>query len=177
VRLSPTPTRLRRSGSLAHQAARFLRPDSFDLHESATACCSGKALPCGILEQAGYSRGTQRSRFRADFTPARQLAGDAAVLDRFLDDLLVVITVDGTLASKSDDLSLHRSGRLRITRMDPSDRHLLHLGETSVVSVRMDAEAVMNGQPVTATLRYTRVWHKRSDGWRLVAGHMSTVSA
>jgi ketosteroid isomerase-like protein len=93
-----------------------------------------------------------------------QLTGDAAVLDRLLDDLLVFTTIDGTLASKSDDLSLHRSGRLRITRMDPSDRHMLHLGETSVVSVRMNAEAVMNGVPVTATLRYTRVWHKRSDG-------------
>ena len=61
--------------------------------------------------------------------------------------------------------------------MDPGDRHLLHLGETSVVSVRMNAEAVMNGVPVSATLRYTRVWHKRTDGWRLVAGHMSAVPA
>jgi ketosteroid isomerase-like protein len=61
--------------------------------------------------------------------------------------------------------------------MDPSDRRLLHLGATSVVSVRMNAEAIMNGVPVTATLQYTRVWHKRTDGWRLVAGHMSTVTA
>ncbi|HEX4810764.1 MAG TPA: nuclear transport factor 2 family protein [Bryobacteraceae bacterium] len=106
-----------------------------------------------------------------------QLTGDIAVLDRLLDDLLLFTTIDGTLASKSDDLSLHRSGRLRITRMDPSDRQLLHLGATSVVSVRMNAEAVMDGVPVTATLRYTRIWHKRPDGWRLVAGHMSTVSA
>jgi hypothetical protein len=83
----------------------------------------------------------------------------------------------GTLASKNDDLSLHRSGRLRIVRMDPSDRHLLHLRETSVVSVRMNAEAVMNGVPVAATLRYTRIWHKRAEGWRLVAGHMSAVPA
>ncbi len=106
-----------------------------------------------------------------------QLASDVAMLDRLLDDLLVFTNVDGTLASKSDDLSLHCSGRLRITRMDPSDRHLLHLGTTSVVSVRMNAEALMNDVPVTATLRYTRIWHKRPDGWRLVAGHMSTVPA
>uniref|UniRef100_Q01ZQ8 DUF4440 domain-containing protein n=1 Tax=Solibacter usitatus (strain Ellin6076) TaxID=234267 RepID=Q01ZQ8_SOLUE len=104
-----------------------------------------------------------------------QLTSDVAVLDRLLDDQLVFTAIDGTLASKADDLSLHRSGRLRITKMDPLDRQLLHLGGTSVVSVRMDAEAVMDGAPVTATLRYTRVWHKRSDGWRLVAGHMSTV--
>ena len=74
-----------------------------------------------------------------------QLTGDVAVLDRLLDDLLVFTNIDGTLSSKSDDLSLHRSGRLRITRMDPSDRQLLHLGATSVVSVRMNAEAVMDG--------------------------------
>ena len=106
-----------------------------------------------------------------------QLTADVAVLDRLLDDLLLFTNLDGTLASKNDDLSLHRSGRMRIVRMDPSDRRLLHLGETSVVSVRMNAEAIMNGAPVSATLRYTRVWQKRTDGWRLVAGHMSAVSA
>ena len=104
-----------------------------------------------------------------------QLTGDVAVLARLLDDELVFTAIDGTLASKADDLSLHRSGKLRITRMDPLDRRLLHLGATSVVSVRMDAEAVMDGVPVTAILRYTRVWHKRPEGWRLVAGHMSVV--
>ena len=68
-----------------------------------------------------------------------QLTGDVAVLDRLLDDVLMFTAIDGTLASKADDLSLHRSGRLRITRMDPLDRQLLHLGATSVVSVRMNA--------------------------------------
>jgi hypothetical protein len=104
-----------------------------------------------------------------------QLTGDVAVLDRLLDDQLLFTAIDGRLASKADDLSSHRSGRLRITRMDPLDRRLLHLGATSVVSVRMDAEAVMDGVPVAAMLRYTRVWHKRPEGWRLVAGHMSVV--
>ena len=87
------------------------------------------------------------------------------------------MSIDGTLASKRDDLDLDRSGQLRILRMDPRDRHLLHLGTTSVVSVRMAAEAIMDGAPVTATLRYTGISHKRTDAWRLVAGHMSTVPA
>ncbi len=106
-----------------------------------------------------------------------QLTGDVATLDRLLDDALVFTNYDGTLASKSDDLEMHRSGRLRITRMDPSDQHLLSLGETSVVSVLMNAEAIVDGASVTAALRYTRVWHKRPEGWRLVAGHMSIVPA
>ncbi|HTA43691.1 MAG TPA: nuclear transport factor 2 family protein [Bryobacteraceae bacterium] len=106
-----------------------------------------------------------------------QLNSDAAVLERLLDDQLLFTSMDGTLATRSDDLSMHRSGRLRITRMDPIDRQILHLGATSIVSVCMSAEAVMDGSPIAATIRYTRVWHKRQeDGWRLVAGHMSTVS-
>ncbi len=106
-----------------------------------------------------------------------QLTGDVAILDRLLDDVLVFTSFDGTLATKSDDLSLHRSGRLRITRMDPADRRPLHLGATSVVSVLMQAEALVDGVAVAAAMRYTRVWHKRPDGWRLVAGHMSPVPA
>jgi hypothetical protein len=106
-----------------------------------------------------------------------QLASDVGTLDRLLDDVLVFASFDGTIATKTDDLSLHRSGRLRITRMEPIDRHMLHLGLTSVVSVKMDAAAVVDGVPVTGILRYTRVWHKRTDGWRVVAGHMSSVPA
>jgi len=106
-----------------------------------------------------------------------QLASDIAALDQLLDDALVFASFDGTLASKSDDLSLHRSGRRRITRMEPIDRQMLHLGVTSVVSVRMDAAAILDGVSVAGTLRYTRIWHKRPEGWKLVAGHMSSVSA
>jgi ketosteroid isomerase-like protein len=106
-----------------------------------------------------------------------QLTGDVATLDRLLDDGLVFTSFDGTLASKSDDLALHRSGRLRITRMEPVDRHIVHLGTTSVVSVLMNAAAIVDGAPVTADMRYTRVWHKRPEGWRVVAGHMSAVPA
>src|SRR5438270_13844629 len=104
-----------------------------------------------------------------------QLTSDVAALDRLLDDALVFASFDGTLASKSDDLALHRSGRLRITRMEPVERHVLHLGVTSVVTVKMDAAAIVDGAPVAGKLRYTRVWHKRPDGWRVVAGHMSSL--
>jgi len=64
-----------------------------------------------------------------------QLNSDIAALDRLLDERLVFAGSDGTIASKSDDLSMHRAGRIRITRMDPQEYRLLHPGQTSVVSV------------------------------------------
>ena len=102
-----------------------------------------------------------------------QLTSDVEALDRLLDDALLFTNFDGTLASKADDLAMHGSGRLRITRMEPLERHILHLGQTAIVNVKMDAAAVLAGAPMEAVLRYTRVWHKRDGGWRLVAGHMS----
>jgi hypothetical protein len=104
-----------------------------------------------------------------------QLSGDVTALERLLDDGLVFTALDGAVVGKADDLALHRSGRLRITRMDPGERHVLRLGAVAVVVVRMEAAAVIDGAEVAGPLRYTRVWHERAGGWRVVAGHMSTV--
>lgn len=104
-----------------------------------------------------------------------QLRGDVEALDRLLDDALVFTSLEGAVVGKADDLAIHRSGRLRITRMDPGDRHIVRLGSTVVVSVRMEAEATFDGVPARNALRYTRIWHERPGGWRVVAGHMSVV--
>ncbi len=106
-----------------------------------------------------------------------QLTGDVAVLEQLLDDDLVFTTVAGSVVGKKDDLELHRSGRLRITKMEPSESRVLTLGTVAVVSVQMEAEAVLDGICTSGRLRYTRVWTQRPDGWRIVAGHMSVVSA
>ena len=102
-----------------------------------------------------------------------QLTGDVAALDRLLDDNLYFTGLGGGVFSKADDLAAHRSGQLRITKMRPLDRHITSLGPVVVVSVLMDAEAMVGGVANVATLRYTRVWYQRSDGWKVVAGHMS----
>lgn len=106
-----------------------------------------------------------------------QLAGDVATLDRLIDDALVFTALDGSIVGKEDDLSLHRSGRLKITRMEPGERHVLRFGSIAVVSVRMEATASLDGAEVSAPLRYTRVWREHPDGWRIVAGHMSAIAA
>jgi hypothetical protein len=106
---------------------------------------------------------------------AAQLAGDVGALDRLLDDGLVFTGLDGAVVGKADDLALHRSGRLKVTRMDPSDTRIVRLGPVAVVSVRMDAVAVVDGAAVGGPLRYTRVWREAPAGWRVVAGHMSAV--
>ena len=109
---------------------------------------------------------------------AAMLANDVAALDRLLDDALVFTALDGTVATKQDDLDAHRVRRLRLTRLDPSDRRVVRCGAAAVVSVRVEIEGTYDGAPVGGALRYTRVWCERPGGaWRIVAGHMSAVPA
>lgn len=103
------------------------------------------------------------------------MANDVAALDRLLDDALVFAGPDGAVLGKPDDLDAHRARRLRLTRLDPSDRHVVRCGATAVVSVRMEIDGTFDGAPVGGALRYTRVWCLRGDGWRVVAGHVSAV--
>ena len=104
-----------------------------------------------------------------------QLTSDAEALDRLIDDRLLFTNIDGSIATKSDDLALHRSGRLQITRLHQIERSILHLNDISVVSTKMDAAAVFDGTVMNNILRYTRVWQKQSGEWRVVAGHLSIV--
>jgi Domain of unknown function (DUF4440) len=104
-----------------------------------------------------------------------QLTGDVAALDRVLDDRLVFTALGGRVVGKSDDLALHRSGRLRVTRMNPGERHVVRLGTVVVVSVRIEVAAVVDGVDASGPLRYTRAWHEGPGGWRVFAGHMSAV--
>jgi ketosteroid isomerase-like protein len=104
-----------------------------------------------------------------------QLAGDVAMLDRLVDDELVFTGPDGAVYGKSDDLDAHREGWVRVTRLDPSEERIQRFGSIVVVSVRMEMAGTFRDLPFAGPYRYTRVWRKHGDGWRVVAGHVSVV--
>jgi ketosteroid isomerase-like protein len=104
-----------------------------------------------------------------------QLTGDASALDRLIDDTLMFTGPDGSVYGKQDDLEAHRRGDIRITRLDPSDERIQRYGDIAVVSVRMEMAGSFKGAEFAGPFRYTRVWRARADGWRIVAGHVSSV--
>ena len=106
-----------------------------------------------------------------------QLAGDVAALERLVDDELVFTGPDGRVYGKQDDLSAHREGWVRITRLDPSEERIQRFGSVAVISVRMEMTVTFKGEAFAGPYRYTRVWRPRrpGEGWRIVAGHVSAV--
>lgn len=105
-----------------------------------------------------------------------QLSGDVAALERLVDDQLVFTGPDGNIYSKADDLNAHRQGWVRITRLEPSEERMQRFGDVAVISVRMEMEGSFKGAPFAGSFRYTRVWCRRADGWRIVAGHVGAVA-
>lgn len=104
-----------------------------------------------------------------------QLINDAEALDRLLDNALVFTGPDGALYGKADDLHAHRQRWLRLTRLEPSEERVQRFGSIAVVSVRMEMAGSFKDTPIAGPYRYTRVWCKRPEGWRIVAGHVSAV--
>jgi hypothetical protein len=98
-------------------------------------------------------------------------------LEDLIDDALVFTGPDGNIYSKADDLAAHRSGAIRITRLEPSDEHVQRFDGIAVVNVRMEMAGTFNGAPFAGSFRYLRVWCRRPDGWRVVAGQVSAVNS
>lgn len=105
-----------------------------------------------------------------------QLASDVAEIDRLVDEALVFTGPDGAVYGKRDDLEAHRTGMVRITRLEPSEERLQRFGSIAVISVRMDMSGTFRGAAFAGPFRYTRIWCARPEGWRVVAGYVSAVA-
>ncbi len=106
---------------------------------------------------------------------AAQLAADVATLDELIADDLLFAGPTGELATKAEDLEQHRSGALKITKLVPVDYRLREIPGGAITSVLMDGAAIVQGQPVSGLLRYTRVWIQENGRWRIAGGHLSML--
>lgn len=106
------------------------------------------------------------------------LNSDVARLDELLSDALVFTNQDGLRLTKADDLSAHRSGLLRIKRIDLSGVPVIRrLGDTAIVCLTVDVAGRYADQGFSGTFAYTRIWHRIDASWRIEAAHCSPVAA
>lgn len=105
------------------------------------------------------------------------LAGDVSALDALLADDLVFIDSAGRLLTKPQDLDLHRTGTLKLTRLEFSDYRFLPLGaDAMLVWLRVEAEGTAAGTPFAAALRFTRVWRREGAHWRIASIHATAIA-
>jgi ketosteroid isomerase-like protein len=101
------------------------------------------------------------------------LRGDAHALERlWADDLRVVVPKMPPL-TKADALSFLRSGRMKFSRYETSELGVRVYGDTAVVTGRLRRSRERSGQTVEDDWRFTKVYVRTNDAWRVVAYHAS----
>jgi hypothetical protein len=108
---------------------------------------------------------------------AAVLGSNVAVLDELLADHLVFTHQHGGIVNKAEDLAAHASGKLKITRLEPSDERVLLLEGAAVVTVRVEVRGSHDGKPVDGAFRFTRVWGPGpKSGWQVVAAQATPIA-
>jgi uncharacterized protein (TIGR02246 family) len=98
------------------------------------------------------------------------LKGDAAAMDSLLAADYMAITPNGTMQSREEILANLRSGTLRITSLEVSDRKVRFYGKTALVTSRTEVNGMAAGGEITGSYRYTRVYVRDVQGkWKIVS--------
>lgn len=104
-----------------------------------------------------------------------QLHSNVAELDKLLHPNLIFVGPDGTLGDKQADLDAHHSGLIRLDVLEPEDL-VVRVAEgvgITVLTARLEGEFA--AQHFSARMCYTRAWASGTEGWRVVAAHISTI--
>jgi len=98
-----------------------------------------------------------------------ELGPDPEFFEKHVDDKMVFISDGQASQPKAHIVEAHRPGKgQKFTRVEMSDMTILDQGTAAVVTCTGTYES-SNG---TIVLKFMRVWVRKVDGWKIVAGSM-----
>ena len=109
---------------------------------------------------------------------ASLVAGDVERLEQIVgDDFTIVDVMSGTPAPRDAFLAVVGSGELEFDRLEPApDEALVRFyGDTAVSIGRTSMSGTYAGQSFAAQSRYTHVWVRLDDRWRLVSAQGTQI--
>jgi ketosteroid isomerase-like protein len=110
---------------------------------------------------------------------AALVAGDAARLDSLLaEDFLIVDIAGGGVTPRDVFLDAVRSGALRFAAIDPEgESDVRRYDGTAIVVGATRMRGAFGGEAFAAHSRYTHVFVRRPDGWRLASAQGTPIAA
>lgn len=105
-----------------------------------------------------------------------ELTSNIKAMDALLAADYMAITPAGTLQSRDEALENLRSGKVRFTTIDVSDRKVRIYGSTAVVTSQANVLATTPDGEVSGSYWYTRVYARNAQGqWKIVSFEASRV--
>ena len=102
--------------------------------------------------------------------------GDADALQQLWADDLEVDVPRMPVMTKADALNFARSGRMKFLRYVTSDIRIRVYGNAAVVSGRLQRVRSMNGKELSDDWRFTKVYIREAQRWRVVSFHASEAA-
>ena len=103
-----------------------------------------------------------------------QIHADATALDRIYAADFIGVGPSGTVRTKPQVISDFTSGDLKFQSITTDDVQVRVYGSTAVETGLSTMIGQDKGQTVPRDTRFTRVWVKQQEHWRLVANHYSS---
>ncbi len=131
-------------------------------------------------------RAVPSSRMKSDLDPlaadhqffTAMVQGDLAVLDEILaDDFVLIEVMKGSEVSKSDLLEVLRSGQLKFQTIEPFDNRVRLYQTAAVVTGRTKMSGRFGETPFSTSSRYTHVYVRQPDRWRMVSAQGTPISS
>jgi len=98
------------------------------------------------------------------------LNDDVVAMDKLLSEDYLGITANGELQTKTQLLDRMRNRNFTISKMDVSDIKIKRLGAIAIVTSLAQVEGELDGDTLSGSFRYTRVYqHLPSGAWRVTS--------
>lgn len=101
-----------------------------------------------------------------------QLSNDVNTLNELISNQLQFVFLDGSVASKSDDLEAHRNKLVIFHSITFTDQIIQTFENLATVTVKAEISGNMNGQDFHGYYRYGRTWAILNGQWQLIAGNV-----
>ena len=102
-----------------------------------------------------------------------ELGPDPTFFEEVLDDHAVLVSDGQPFLAKAKVVAAHQPGKgPKFTRVEMSDMQIVDHGTAAVVTCKGTYE----GPQANLTIKFMRVWVKKNDRWRIVAGSIATAN-
>ncbi len=101
-----------------------------------------------------------------------QLSNDVNTLDELISNQLQFVFLDGSVASKSDDLEAYRNKLVIFHSITFTDQIIQTFENLATVTVKAEIRGTMNGQSFHDNYRYGRTWAILNGQWQIIAGNV-----
>ena len=131
-----------------------------------------------LTTTSAYAQGAsveeQLKKMEAD-RAAAVVKGDVAMLEGQTSDDYILINANGQVTDKATTMNDIKTGVIKLTANEVSDRKVRVYGDTAVVTGKASAKGTIRGRALTGPVMFTRVYVKKGGKWQSVAFQQTPI--